>query len=133
MEAGPGDDHVQLSTGGGLVRGGRGNDKMFGGTGESVLHGEGGENYYSTDIPKYSPGPTAIYSSGTEDTIRADAGEVDITVYSGKTNIQVGKSASAHVRLYGGADRSNITIESRLDEKKVTVEGKKKNDNIIYK
>ncbi|WP_242169720.1 MULTISPECIES: hypothetical protein [unclassified Pseudomonas] len=133
VKAGPGDDHVQLGTGGGRARGGPGNDKMFGGTGHSTLHGDDGENYFSTDIPKYSPKGTAIYSSGTEDTIRAAAGDVDITVYSGKTNIQVDKTAWANVRLYGKSERSNITIESQPEEKKVIVEGEWKNANMIYK
>lgn len=133
VEAGPGDDHVQLGTGGGLVRGGLGNDKMFGGTGHSTLHGDDGENYFSTDIPKYSPKGTAIYSSGTEDTIRAAAGNVDITVYSGKTNIEVDKSVSPNVRLYGGSGRSNITVDSPSEESNVKILGQKKNANFIYK
>ncbi|NWA82965.1 hypothetical protein [Pseudomonas sp. D2002] len=133
VEAGPGDDHVQLGTGGGLVRGGLGNDKMFGGTGESTLHGGDGNNFFSTDIPKYSPKRTVIYSSGTEDTIRAAAGDVDITVYTGKTNIQVDKTVWASVRLHGSSKRSNITIESQPEEKKVRVQGEWNNANMIYK
>ncbi|MDQ0707112.1 hypothetical protein QF043_005904 [Pseudomonas sp. W3I7] len=111
VDAGDGNDQVQLSTGGGTARGGAGDDKLFGGAGNSRLYGDTGENFFSTDIPAYAPRLTQIYSSGTHDTIRARAGHVEVTVYSGKTDIHVANEASANIKLEAFTEGSTITKE----------------------
>ncbi|CRM72549.1 hypothetical protein [Pseudomonas sp. 22 E 5] len=113
VDTADGDDHVQLSTGGGYVKGGNGNDRLFAGSGKSELHGEGGENFFTTDIPTHNAGNTHIRSSGLRDTIFARAGEVDIEVRAGNAKIQVNKEASVKINLYSDSIGSEITLKGR--------------------
>lgn len=112
VDAGKGDDQVQLSTGGGHAHGGAGDDKLFGGSGDSRLYGDTGENYFFTDIAAHAPKLTQIYSSGTNDRIRAQAGQVNVTVYSGKPKIDVFPDASVTVDLYSSSGGSEIKIKN---------------------
>ncbi|TSD80008.1 hypothetical protein FFI16_027425 [Pseudomonas sp. KBS0710] len=132
VDAGDGDDQVQLSTGGGTAHGGAGDDKLFGGAGNSRLYGDSGENFFSTDIPAYAPRLTQIYSSGTHDTIRARAGHVDVTVYSGKTDIHVAEEASANIKLEAFTTGSKITKAWGEFRRDVLIDGAKRGrDEII--
>lgn len=132
VDAGDGDDQVQLGTGGGTARGGAGDDKLFGGAGNSRLYGGNGKNFFSTDIPAYAPRLTQIYSSGTHDTIRARAGHVEVTVYSGKTDIHVANDASANIKLEAFTEGSKITKEWGEFRRDVFIHGAKRGrDEII--
>lgn len=134
VDAGKGNDQVKLSTGGGHAHGGDGNDKLFGGSGASRLYGDTGKNYFSTDIPTHAPERTQIYSSGTNDRIRALAGQVDVTVYSGKPKINVFPDALVTVDLYSNSGGSEITIEnSRLRPNNVIIPRLRNTVTIIEK